>query len=88
MLLLGFGLAIGVPLGNFAGVVLVTLVFILVGLAVGLTVPTLARHEDSVQMIGGPVSMFMTALGGGLFPTELAPAGCRPCRFCSRPAGP
>jgi ABC-2 type transport system permease protein len=72
-LVFGFGGAIGVRFGSPLGVVLVTLVFILVGCALGLTISALARREEQVQMIGGPVGMIMTALGGALFPVEMAP---------------
>jgi ABC-type multidrug transport system permease subunit len=73
-LIFGFGLVAGVALGDLAGVVLVTLVFILVGCALGLMISALARSEEAVQMVGGPVSTVMTALGGGLFPFGMAPA--------------
>ena len=69
----GFGVVVGVALGDVLGVVLVTLLFILVGCSLGLMIAALARREENVQLIGGPVAMVMTALGGGLFPYSMSP---------------
>ena len=70
----GFGLLMGVSLGDVLGTVLVTMVFIMVGCSLGLMIAALARREENVQLIGAPVSMVMTALGGGLFPYGMSPA--------------
>jgi ABC-2 type transport system permease protein len=74
VVIFGFGLAAGVPMGNLLGVVLVTLVFILVGCSLGLMISALARREENVQLLGGPIGLVMAALGGGMFPVEMAPA--------------
>jgi ABC-type multidrug transport system permease subunit len=74
VVIFGFGLALGVPMGNLPGVVLVTLVFILVGCSLGLMISALARREENVQLLGGPIGLVMSALGGGMFPVEMAPA--------------
>jgi ABC-2 type transport system permease protein len=73
VVIFGFGLAVGVSMGDFLGVALVTLTFILVGSALGVMVSALARREENVQLIGGPVCMVMAALGGGLFPFGMSP---------------
>jgi ABC-type multidrug transport system permease subunit len=73
IVIFGFGLAVGVPMGNLAGVALVTLVFILVGCSLGLMISALARREENVQLLGGPIGLVMAALGGGMFPVEMAP---------------
>jgi ABC-2 type transport system permease protein len=52
---------------------LVTLVFILVGCALGLMIAALAPSEEAVQVIGSPVALILTTLGGGMFPLELGP---------------
>ena len=68
----GFG-AFFAPLGDPVGLVLTTLLFILVGCAMALTISSLARNEDQVQDIGAPIALLMAALGGGMFPLENAP---------------
>jgi ABC-type multidrug transport system permease subunit len=74
IVIFGFGLVVRVPLGNLLGVCLVTLVFILVGCSLGLMISALARREENVQLLGGPIGLVMAALGGGMFPVEMAPA--------------
>ncbi len=69
----GFGLVVGVALGDLVGVILITLAFILVGCTLGLMVSSLARREESVQLVAGPLCMVMAALGGGLFPFGMSP---------------
>jgi ABC-2 type transport system permease protein len=70
VVIFGFGAILGVPMGNLFGVALVTLVFILVGCSLGLMISALARREENVQVLGAPVGLVMTALGGGMFPVE------------------
>jgi ABC-2 type transport system permease protein len=70
----GFGVVVGVPMGNPLGVILVTLIFIFVGCSLGLMIAALARRDENVQLFGGPVALVMTALGGGMFPLEMAPS--------------
>jgi ABC-type multidrug transport system permease subunit len=71
VVIFGFGaLVLRVPMGNLFGVVLVTLLFILVGCSLGLMISALARREENVQVLGAPVGLVMTALGGGMFPVE------------------
>jgi ABC-2 type transport system permease protein len=77
VVLFGFGAIVGVHLGDLLGVALVTLVFILVGCTLGLMIGVLIRQPDTVQMVCSPVGMFMAALGGGLYPIELAPPWMR-----------
>jgi ABC-2 type transport system permease protein len=74
VVIFGFGAVVGVPMGNLGGVVLVTLVFILVGCSLGLLIAALVRREENVQLLGGPVALVMAALGGGMFPVEMAPS--------------
>jgi ABC-2 type transport system permease protein len=74
VVIFGFGALVGVPMGNLPGVVLVTLVFILVGCSLGLLIAALVRREENVQLLGGPVALVMAALGGGMFPVEMAPS--------------
>jgi ABC-2 type transport system permease protein len=64
-------------MGDLLGVTLVTLMFILVGCSLGLMISALARREENVQLLGGPVGLVMAALGGGMFPLEMAPAPMR-----------
>jgi ABC-type multidrug transport system permease subunit len=74
VVIFGFGaIVLRVPMGNLLGVVVVTLVFILVGCSLGLMISALARREENVQVLGGPVGLVMTALGGGMFPVEQSP---------------
>lgn len=73
VVIFGVGLLAGADLGDPAGVALVTLVFIVMGASLGLMVAALARREENVQMVGVPVCMVMTALGGGLFPFGMTP---------------
>src|SRR5207237_414195 len=54
------------------GVMFILLCCILCG-ALGLISPALARREENVQMLGGPVGLVMADLGGGMFPVEMAP---------------
>jgi ABC-2 type transport system permease protein len=70
----GFGAVMGVPLGDPVGLTLVTLLFILLACSLALVISALARREEQVQDIGGPVTILMAALGGGLFSLEAAPA--------------
>jgi ABC-type Na+ efflux pump permease subunit len=77
VVIFGFGLLVGVKMGDLLGVTLVTLMFILVGCSMGLMISALARREENVQMLGGPVGLVMAALGGGMFPLEMAPAWMR-----------
>jgi ABC transporter DrrB family efflux protein len=77
VVIFGFGLIVGVKMGDLLGVVLVTLVFILVGCSLGLMISALARREENVQLLGGPIGLVMAALGGGMFPLELAPPWMR-----------
>jgi ABC-2 type transport system permease protein len=70
----GFGIIIRVPMGSVAGIVLVTLLFILVACALSLTISAWAKRPEQVQDIGAAVGLLMTALGGGMFPIEMAPA--------------
>ena len=69
----GFGVLVGVTLGSAPGVVSVTLLFILVGSSLGLTVAALAEREETVQAVCAPIALVMTALGGGMFPLEMSP---------------
>ena len=78
VVIFGFGALVGVKLGSVIGVALVTLVFIFVGSALGLTIAAVARREETVQTICTPVALVMTALGGGMFPMEVAPAWLKP----------
>jgi ABC-type multidrug transport system permease subunit len=74
IVIFSFGMIIGViPLGKLPGVTLVTLLLILVGTALGLAISALCRREETVEAIGVPVSLVLTALGGGMFPTHKAP---------------
>src|SRR5262249_32897925 len=73
----GFGLLVGVKMGDLLGVVLVTLAFILVGCSMGLMISALARREENVQLLGGPIGLVMAALGGGMVPLEMAPQWMR-----------
>jgi ABC-2 type transport system permease protein len=50
------------------------LLLILVGCALGLLISSLARREETVEALGSPIALVMTALGGGMFPVEMAPA--------------
>ena len=77
LVIFGFGLIVGVKMGDLLGVVLVTLAFILVGCSLGLMISALARREENVQMLGGPIGLVMAALGGGMFPLDMAPAWMR-----------
>jgi ABC-2 type transport system permease protein len=70
----GFGLLLGVPLGSVLGIVLVTLLFILVACSLALAISAWAKRPEQVQDIGAAVGLLMTALGGGMFPIEMAPA--------------
>jgi ABC-2 type transport system permease protein len=78
IVIFGFGVLVGVQLGSVLGVTLVTLVFVFVGSALGLAVSAIARREEAVQMICTPVALIMTALGGGMFPIEVAPDWLKP----------
>ncbi len=70
----GFGAIIGVFNDvNILGVVLITLLVILVGCSLGLMISALARREETVEALGAPVALVLTALGGGMFPVEMAP---------------
>jgi ABC-2 type transport system permease protein len=75
VVILGFGALIGAGVywWNAAGVGLVTLAFILVGCALGLMIAALAPSEEAVQVIGSPVALILTTLGGGMFPLEYGP---------------
>jgi ABC-2 type transport system permease protein len=81
----GFG-AFFAPLGDPVGLVLTTLLFILVGCAMALTISSLARNEEQVQDIGAPIALLMAALGGGMFPLENAPYWMR-CAAMLFPTG-
>ena len=61
VVIFGFGLIVGVKMGDLLGVVLVTLVFILVGCSLGLMISALARREENVQLLGGPIGLVMAA---------------------------
>ncbi len=74
LVVFGFGVAVGVALGSLLGVVLVTFLFILVGCSLALAISSLSPREQFVQDIGAPVALLMTALGGGMFPFDGAPA--------------
>jgi ABC-type multidrug transport system permease subunit len=74
VVIFGFGLLVGVPLGSPLGVVLVTLALILVGCSMALAISSLAQREEQVQDVGAPVALLLTALGGGMFPLDNAPA--------------
>lgn len=70
----GFGTIIGVLDGvDMLGIVLITLLLILMASALGLLISALARREETVEAVGPPVALVMTALGGGMFPVEMAP---------------
>jgi ABC-type multidrug transport system permease subunit len=75
----GFGLIVGVRprLESVPGVIMITLLLILVASALGLLVSALARREEAVEAMGAPISLVLTALGGGMFPVEMAPAWMR-----------
>jgi ABC-2 type transport system permease protein len=74
IILFSFGAIIGVFTGvNMLGVALITLFVILVGCALGLMISALARREETVEALGAPVALVLTALGGGMFPVEMAP---------------
>ena len=75
----GFGLIVGVrpSLESVPGVIMITLLLILVASALGLLVSALARREEAVEAMGAPISLVLTALGGGMFPVEMAPAWMR-----------
>jgi ABC-type multidrug transport system permease subunit len=85
VVIFGFGAAIGVldshkegataadTLENVVGVAAVTLLLIVVACAMGLTVSTLARREETAESLGVPIAIVLTALGGGMFPVERAP---------------
>ncbi len=86
VVIFGFGAAIGAldsqneeataasTAGKVVGVALVTLLLILVACAMGLIVSTLARREETAESLGVPIAIVLTALGGGMFPVERAPA--------------
>jgi ABC-2 type transport system permease protein len=81
----GFGAAIGVmdsqkegataadTMANILGVAAVTLLLIVVACAMGLTVSTLARREETAESLGVPIAIVLTAMGGGMFPIKSAP---------------
>jgi ABC-2 type transport system permease protein len=73
VMIFGFGVLVGVKLGSPLGIFLVTLLFILVGSALGLTISALAQREETIQAICTPIALIMTALGGGMFPVEMGP---------------
>jgi ABC-2 type transport system permease protein len=80
----GFGLIVGVRprLEAVPGVIMITLLLILVASALGLLVSALARREEAVEAMGAPISLVLTALGGGMFPIEMAPAWMRTVSMC------
>lgn len=73
LVIFGFGVLVGVELGSALGVALVTALFILVGCALALMISALVRREQTVQDLGAAVSLLMSALGGGMFPLQMAP---------------
>jgi ABC-2 type transport system permease protein len=80
----GFGLFVGVrpALASVPGLVLITVLLILVASALGLLVSALARREEAVEAMGAPISLVLTALGGGMFPVEMAPAWMQKVALC------
>jgi ABC-2 type transport system permease protein len=84
VVILGFGFLIGAGVywWNAVGVGLVTLMFILVGCALGLMIAALAPSEEAVQVIGSPVALILTTLGGGMFPLELGPQWMQTAARC------
>jgi ABC-2 type transport system permease protein len=73
IVIFGFGLLVGVNLGSVLGIALVTLLFIFVGSALGLTISAIAHREETIQAVCAPIALVMTALGGGMFPLDAAP---------------
>jgi ABC-type multidrug transport system permease subunit len=70
----GFGaFVIDMPARSIPGIALVTLLLILVGCALGLTVSALCRREETVEAVGLPLALLLTAMGGGMFPFHKAP---------------
>ncbi len=81
LVVFGFGAALGKFDGetaagtatNIVGITIITLLLIVVACAMGLTVSTLARREETAESLGVPIAIVLTALGGGMFPVERAP---------------
>jgi ABC-type multidrug transport system permease subunit len=58
---------------NLVGIALITLLLIAMACAMGLVVSTLARREETAESLGVPIAIFLTAMGGGMFPVDRAP---------------
>ena len=43
-----------------------------------MSIAAIARNEEMVQTLCAPVALVMTAVGGGMFPMEVAPAWLKP----------
>jgi len=81
VVIFGFGLLVGVKSSSVLGLVLVTLQFIFVGSALGLTISALVQSEETVQAVCAPIALVMTALGGGMFPLDAAPGWLKQLAF-------
>ncbi|MGE3408039.1 MAG: ABC transporter permease [Pirellulales bacterium] len=75
IVMFGFGWIVGVrpPLSAWPGMVLITSLVILVSSSLGLLISALAKREETVEAIGAPISLVLTALGGGMFPVSMGP---------------
>ncbi len=81
----GFGAFFGVfrnGASSVLGVTLITLLVILAGCAIGMTISALCNREETAESVGVPLALVLTALGGGMFPVELAPQWMKTISFC------
>lgn len=74
LVVFGFGVLVcQVTLGSPVGVAILTLAFVLSATALGVTMSALVRKEQQVEAIAIPLTLVLSALGGGWFPMEITP---------------